>query len=53
MTEQQVAAIAQWLTNNEKRPISFIERELLKSAIDGSYTVGDLVRALSALANKR
>lgn len=51
MTEQQVAAIAAWLTRNENRPINFIEKELLKSAIDNSFTVGDLIRTLSNLAS--
>ena len=53
MTEQQIAQLAQWLRLNENRPISFIEKELLKSAIDSSYSVGDLVRALSALGGSR
>ena len=53
MTEQQIAQLAQWLKHNENRPISFIEKELLKSAIDSSYSVGDLVRSLAALANRR
>jgi len=53
MTQQQLEAIIEWLRKNNDRPISFIEKELLKSAVDGAYTVGDLVRNLSNLTNLR
>ena len=45
MTQQQLEAILEWLKRNENRPISFIEKEVLKSS--------DLVRNLSNLANLR
>lgn len=53
MTQQQLEVILEWLKRNENRPISFIEKEVLKSSVDSAYTVGDLVRNLSNLANLR
>ena len=34
MTEEQVKAVATWLQRNSGRPITFIEKEMLKSMID-------------------
>lgn len=51
MNEQQVAAVAKWLQDNSNRRLTFVEKEMLKSMIDSSFTVGDLIRNLSSLAN--
>ena len=50
MTEEQIKAVATWLQRNSARPITFIEKEMLKSMIDSSYTVGDLINALANLS---
>lgn len=50
MNEQQLNAVTAWISNNKNRPLTFMEKEVLKSLIDQSYTVGDLINNLTGLA---
>lgn len=38
--------VIQWINNNSNRPISFLEKEIIKSTVDNCYTVGDLVTVI-------
>lgn len=46
MTKEQLKCISKWLVDNYKRPISDIEKELIKQAIDRSQNVEELVTVL-------
>ena len=46
MTEEQAKFIGKWLVDNYNRPISDVEKELIKQAIDHSQSIQELVSVL-------
>ncbi len=43
MTEEQVKLICKWLVENSSRPLTDLEKELLKQAIDSSKNWEELL----------
>lgn len=43
MTEEQVKLIYKWLVENSSRPLTDLEKEMLKQAIDSSKNWGELL----------
>jgi len=50
MNDQNAALVITWLQNNRNRPLSFMEKELLKSIIDQAGSVGDILNAVSNIS---
>ena len=43
MTEEQVKLICKWLVENSSRPLTDLEKEMLKQAIDSSKNLDELL----------
>ena len=43
MTEEQVKLICKWLVENSSRPLTDLEKEMLKQAIDSSKNLEELL----------
>lgn len=48
MTEEQVKLICKWIVENCNRPLTRLEKELIKQAIDNAKTVEELAGAAIA-----
>lgn len=46
MTEEQAKTLGKWLVDNYDRPLSDVEKELLKQAIDKSHSIQEMVSYL-------
>ena len=42
MTEEQIKALCKWAIHNSQRPLTEIEKEVIKNAIDAANTVEEL-----------
>ncbi len=42
MTEEQIKALCKWAVHNSQRPLTDVEKELIKNAIDAAKTVEEL-----------
>ena len=49
MNEEQVKALCKWMVDNGKRPLSEIEKEVIKQAIDKSKSPQEMVASVLAL----
>lgn len=52
MTEEQVKFFCKEIVKNSKRPISNLDRELIKQAIDNSKNVFEMISAILAILSK-
>lgn len=43
MTEEQVKLICKWIVENSSRPLTDLEKEMLKQAIDSSKNLEELL----------
>ena len=43
MTEQEIKTIFKWAVQNSSRPLTDVEKELLKQAIDKATCIGDFM----------
>lgn len=43
MTEEQVKLICKWIIENSSRPLTDLEKEMLKQAIDSSKNLEELL----------
>ena len=50
MTDEQAYKLGEWLNKNQNRPLSYMEKEFLKSLVDQSNTIGQLIENLAGLA---
>ena len=50
MTDEQAYKLGEWLRNNQNRPLTFMEKEMLKGIIDNSATIKDILERLGGLA---
>lgn len=50
MTDEQAYKLGEWLRNNQNRQLNFMEKEFLKSLVDQSNTIGQLIENLAGLA---
>lgn len=49
MTEEQIKFWCKWIVENGDRPLSLIQKELIKQAIDASQNPFEMVAAILAL----
>lgn len=48
MTEEQIKIFCKWAVQNSNRPLTDVEKEILKQAIDAAKSVEDLLAVLLA-----
>ncbi len=42
MTEKQVKIVTKWFVDNSNRPLSKQDKEIIKKAVDGSNSIGEI-----------
>lgn len=52
MTEEQIKFWCKWIVENGDRPLSLIQKELIKQAIDASRNPFEMIIAILALLPK-
>ena len=53
MTEEQVKALCKWAVHNSQRPLTDMEKEIIKNAIDAANTVEELFAVVLLAAQIR
>lgn len=49
MTEEQVKFLCKWMVDNGNRPLSIMEKELIKQAIDSAKSPQEMVTSVLAI----
>ena len=52
MTEEQAKALCKWMVDNANRPLSEVEKEIIKKAIDKARTPQEMVVSILALMSQ-